>query len=167
MTSVRDLAPNLVSAVETSHCPPTQYNIRRITIVHKDYDIKSVIKAVDGQIRMEQVYNVMSLKTRWIRDKSKGKISCHHSLPQVTVKHKKHKPLASPTLLALADKSHVNPKSLLLSLYPTEIQHLEPKKEFLWKVSDIGPELTMDYSLDNPFDLSQRLRISWCLVLCF
>lgn len=64
MTSVRDLAPNLVSAVETSHCPPTQYNIRRITIVHKDYDIKSVIKAVDGQIRMAQVYNVMSLKTR-------------------------------------------------------------------------------------------------------
>jgi len=27
---------------------------------------------------------------------------------------------------------------------------------------EIGPELTMDYSLNNPFDLSHRSGINWC-----
>jgi len=27
---------------------------------------------------------------------------------------------------------------------------------------EIGPELTMDYPLDNPFDSSQRSWIRWC-----
>jgi len=27
---------------------------------------------------------------------------------------------------------------------------------------EIGPELTLDYTLDNPFDSSQRSWISWC-----
>jgi len=32
---------------------------------------------------------------------------------------------------------------------------------------EIGNELTMDYPLDNPFDLSHLSRINWCPALGF
>jgi len=74
----------------------------------------------------------------------------------------------SPSDLSLRTKIAIFSKTLTtihLSIHHPNLNddHLN---RYMYSVSsdllEIGPELTMDYLLDNPFDSWQRSSISWC-----
>src|SRR6218665_3812324 len=60
----------------------------------------------------------------------------------------------------------ISSKTLTLTnliIHPPNLNNNHPNSYSVHSdLLEIGPKLTMDYPLDNPFDLSQCLLISWC-----
>src|SRR6218665_3686301 len=90
----------------------------------------------------------------------------------ITIHHLHPDPLSITPRPSTQNENAISSNTLTLTnliIHPPNLNNNHLKSYYIPSdLFKIGPKLTMDYPLDNPFDLSQCSLISWCPgVLCF